>query len=509
MARRASETTLIDQTDNGADGRDEGGTDEQAVHHPGWRILKNTFALGAGSNLVALGRLVVLALIVRYCGVAVFAKYVILIEVLKIAEGILDFGTTDTFVRESNRSRSRFSQLLRILTAFKMVQIPAAMVTLMVIILVMRYPEEIVHAGLLAAASLICYAVVLIYRVIFRANLTMEREILAESLSVVAMIALVLSVAREDIPLIVLFACYLLSRSLYAGLCVVFGRRQFLLRIHGVSLPDMRWAMRCSAVIGIVGFVVIVYRATDLLLLSVLVDNGSESTDVAFFSAAQKLSWPILIGLGAIGSTLYSVAAGYWPHARDALQRACQRGIDVTFLLGGIPVCVLIAGDRFFMGLLGPELADGAPALQVLAVLCLLKAISLTLGPILFVVHAQRWALWCVGVALIIKVALIVALAPAYGYLGVALIGLVVELTIVIIPTVYLVQKYAGIRVRWGIPVRVAVVVIAAVLFSQWIDPDGGWRAAGAALLIYVPVILAIAAPLSEIRSILSSRSSS
>lgn len=470
------------------------------ARHLGWRILKNTLALAVGSNLAALGRLVVLAMIARGYGISVFGSYSLLIAILAIADGVLDFGTTEVFVREVSREPHRRRRLLGILTATKLLQVPIAFAALASILLLLNYPPEVLHAGLLAGAGLLCYAAILVYRVLFRAQLTMEREVGAELASVLLMILLVPLAMRHGGGLVMLLGCHLASRAFFSALCVLFGSRQYVPSLRGVAAADLRWAFASSAVIGFAGFLVVAYQSLDLLLISKLASDA----DLAYYSAGQKLAWPLLMGLAAVGGTLYSVTSSHWPHDRPRFEAACQRGVDATFLLGGLGLCPMIAGSVFLMGLLGQQFSDGAAVLQVLAALCLVKAVSMTVGPTLFVVGAQKQVLLCIGLATLAKLLFLAAVARPFGYLGVGWGALAVELLFVTVPSVILVRRYAGFRFRWRVPLQTMGLTVVASLGALWVFPAGNvWSATAAVVLYGSLVLLTGAARVSDLRSLL------
>jgi len=465
-----------------------------------WIILKNTVAQFAGRNFIALGRLVVAGVVVRSYGTLTFAEYSVVIGILAIAEWFVDFGTTEVFVREICRDPEKEQRLLRIVTAAKAIQIPVALTALVTLMLALRYPSEIVKAGLVGGLSLIFFAGVMVYRVIFKASLTMQREVTAELLSVLAMIPLVVVARQYGGGLTALLLCHVASRAIFCSLCFLLGRRSYQPSVRGVIWRDVDWGLRSSLVIGGIGFLVGVYEAADVLLLSKL---GGLS-ELAYYSGAQKLIWPLLLGLASIGGTLYPVAASYWPHSRVRFEEACQQGLDTVLVLAGFAICAVLAGAEFFMGLLGPDLKAGAPALRVLALLCFIKVITATLGPILYVVHAQKQALQFIATALVVKIAVIAILVPRLGYMGVAYGAVIVELFFAAVPTVYLLRKLAGYRVRWEVPIKVAAITIAAAAVARLLPSAGGLPAAIAALIVYSPLVFLVGAVrFSEIHSLL------
>src|SRR4030095_8102263 len=135
----------------------------------------------------------------------------------------------------------------------------------------------------------------------FKASLTMEREVAAELLSVLTMIPLIVLVSRRGGGLVSLIGCHLISRVVFFGLCFLLGKSRYRLSLEGVAWSDVRWGLRSSATIGVIGFLVVAYENIEILLLARL---GSLS-ELAYYSGAQRLVWPLLIALASIGGTLY------------------------------------------------------------------------------------------------------------------------------------------------------------------------------------------------------------
>ena len=469
----------------------------------GWRVFKNVTSQGAGRILIAMGRLAVAGIIIRSFGRSTFGQYSLVFGILAVAEWLVDFGVTEVFVREICRDRAKTTRLLRIVTATKSVQIAAAYVVLVAVLLALRYPGEIVRAGLVGGAGMILYAGVLVYRVSFKSDLAMERDVAAELLSVLVMVPLIWLACYYRAGLTVLVGCHFVSRGAFLAFAFLFGKNGYRPSVAGVAWPDVRWALRMSAAIGFIGLLVGVYEALDLILLSKL---GSLS-ELAYYSGAQRLIWPVLMALAAIGATLYPVAASYWPHSRADFQKACQRGIDTVVLLAGVAICAVLAGSEFFMGLLGPDVRAGAAVLRVLAVLCFFKAISATLGPVLYVIHAQRYALQFIGVAVLVKAAVIVVLVTRFGYMGVAYGALGVEVCFAVLPCIYVFQRRSQCRVHWLVPLKVAAMIAVAAAAPRLLFSWNGLPAAVTAVAIYTPLaFLTRAVRLGDVLSLLKWR---
>ena len=452
------------------------------------RIVTNTVAQVVGRNGVALLRLLVAGLIVRHLGTTTFAEYALLFGMLTVVEWIVDFGTSEILVRDIARHRDERVARLRLLLAGKLYQVPAAFAALALGLWVMGYPRHIIIAGLVGGTSLALYAGVLVYRVLFRTELTMERDAAAEFLSVLSFAPMVAAVAAAGGGLIALMACHAVSRAVYLGAATCLGWRHFRFSMAGVAGADVRSALASASLIGAIGLVAGLYELVDLLALSKM----AGLSDVAHYSAAQRLSWPALMALTAIGGTLYPVAASFWPHARDDFARACQRGVDTVAVLGGLGFSALVAGPDFFLRLLGPSLVVAAPVLQLLAVLCFVKAITSTVGPLLYIVNAQRQALRFVVTSLTIKSVVLLMTASRFGAAGAAAGALAVEIVWAVPATVFLFERFSGYRLRWSVPLKAALAMTLAAAATRLALPEGGLGAAIGAPLLYATFAAAL-----------------
>ena len=208
------------------------------------------------------------------------------------------------------------------------------------------------------------------------------------------------------------------------------------------------------------------------------------------------------MALSAVAATFYPVIASYWPHSRPQFVKACQNCLDIVFTLAGFVLCSAFAGAEFFMGLLGPDLKRGAPVLRVLALLCLVKAISSSVGPVFYIVRAQSRALQFIVIAVVLK-AVVISVLVRYGYMGVAYSALAVE-ACVAAGAVYLIDQIAGYRVKWNVILKVTTITIVATLVPRLLFSTDGFLAALTAPLVYVPLVfLSGTVSWSDLRSLL------
>ncbi len=466
-------------------------TGSAPAHPPMGRVVRNTVALAVGRNVSALARLAMLAIVARGLGTDTFGQYAVLIALLMVAEGLVDFGSNETFVREVSAQPQRRAALLRVLAAGRLLHAPAAWLLLVAATVLLGYDAEIVKAAALGGASLLFIGGVMVFRVLFRVELTMEREVAAEFVSVLFMVVALILLSLRGGGIVELMACHVASRALYFALAAWFVRHQFRWSLAGVTRADLAWSWRLCLPVGVTGSLVMLYDPMDVLLLSRL----ASIEETAQFAAAQRLAWPLLIALSAIGGTVYSLAAASWPHDPARLQRICQRGFD-TVVVGGLGVaCGGIVGAEALLGLISHELGGGSGALvfALLVTLCVAKAVSGTLGPVLLIVGASRVALAIVGLALVVKFLAALWWVPQAGIVGLAVVALVVELACVVSPALWVVARRAGVRLDYRRAVLAlslcgAVALLGRLLPPAELGPAGRLALAAAASGLYLAV---------------------
>lgn len=441
------------------------------------KAFVNTAAQILGRVFASFGRLAVGSLIVRSSGREIFGEYALVLTLVALSEWVLDFGTGDVFVREACSAPERRDHLLRVLTATKAVQLPMAALLLCAVCILAGYSRNVVEAVALASISLLFSAGISIYRVLFRSRLTMQFEIIAELLSVAVMIAGTYFATQSRASLSSLALVYAGSRALMFFICTVFALPQFRLSVSSVQWQEIVWGLKSSWAIGAAGFGMIFCDSLDFLLLP----RFASLSDLGYYSGAQKLVWPLLVPMAAIGSTLFSVSASYWPDQRLRFYAACQRGISIVLALSALILTPVFAGAPFLMNLLGPDLVPGAPALRILTLAVFVKTISLTLGAVLPVVHGQNHALRIVGFLIVAKALTVAIAATAFGYVGVAWGVLGLEILFASIG-IWLLGLLSGFRVDWNLPSRIFLCGVVSVCVGMRITAIPFWSGASAAL---------------------------
>jgi O-antigen/teichoic acid export membrane protein len=184
------------------------------------------------------------------------------------------------------------------------------------------------------------------------------------------------------------------------------------------------------------------------------------------------------------------VAASYWPRAPERFREACQTACESVLVLAGLALASFLAGAEFYLRLLGPALLPGADALRILGVLVFVKSLTGTLGPVLYIVHAQKHALAYISFATLVKLVAAYFLAVNFGYLGIAIGAVAVEVLSALVPTLYLLHAKGGFSIDWKVPRRAAAFAAATGWAAHAADPSGGLVAVLLAPAIYALLVL-------------------
>ncbi|MCG8428769.1 MAG: oligosaccharide flippase family protein [Chromatiales bacterium] len=446
------------------------------------KLFSSTLALALGRNINALMRLVVVSLVVRWLGVDVFGEYALLITLLTIMDWVLDFGTSDVFVRELVKNPGKRERLVRLLFAVKLIQVPLAMLIMVCVMFALQYDAQVMRAGYIALTGLAVFSGVVVYQAIFRATLEMHKSVIAEFISAILLIPMVLAVIYLDYGLLGLLAAHTLSRVIYFLFCYLLGRSSDSISLLGVKKQDVVWLLQTSLAIGGIGFLVVLNDSLELLSLS----RFAAIDDVAYYSASQRLVWPILMALTAVGATFYPVLTAYWHEDKARFRQICQSAVDLILILGFACLAAIYSGAEFLLSILGDELVQSGDALRVLMLMSIFKSIGMVIGPVLFIVNAQKLAFYYVSFAVLLKLILLYLIVPSSGFLGAAVVSFGVEALVLLPITLFVVYRYTRFFPTVKVAFYSVIICLLAVYLSTMLFPKGSFLAGALSGIAFV-----------------------
>jgi O-antigen/teichoic acid export membrane protein len=466
-------------------------------------LLRNALSQIGGRLFLSIGRLGVALLIVRSTGAERYGEYALVINFVVLFEWLTDFGQTDIGVRDICQEPERRTRVLRELLSLKLMMGAALTLLLPVTLMVLRYPADIVAAGAVGAAGLLCYGTVQVYRTIFRAGMTMDRDVLAESGGLVVMVPLTWAACRADAGLAVLVGCYTLSRVVFLILAVWFGRHDLpagTLALARTSGRDLIALARRAAPLGVAGLLVAVYDSLAVVVLSKFADLQA----VAQYSAATRYVYPVIIIVASLNSAFYPPLAAAWRPEPDRFAELQQSALTLSMLVGGGAFVAIHAGAPFLMGLMGPEIGAAADILRLMTWVVLARSVTTAMSPLIIIAGHQAKALWITAAALVLQLAALFVVVPRFGLFGAVGAYLAIELALGVVPISLIGQRVTGVRLRVGPPLKLVGCAVVAVWTVAALPVAGSLAAAILAGLFYTALALVSGAVLiSDIRGVL------
>jgi O-antigen/teichoic acid export membrane protein len=147
----------------------------------------------------------------------------------------------------------------------------------------------------------------------------------------------------------------------------------------------------------------------------------ADSREVGIFGAASRVAMLISFMLATVNSVLVpKFAELYATGDRAALGRTARRSAQMVTLLASPVFLVLIFGGRWVMAIFGPEFAEGAHVLAILAIGQLVNTLTGSVNHVLIVTGNEAIVRNTVVLAVVAQVALCAALIPWAGALGAA-----------------------------------------------------------------------------------------
>lgn len=425
-------------------------------------IAGNAASLTGGRLALALLRFGAALVIVQRAGLERFGEFALVLSFILIAEWLSDFGLADVAVRQIAGNPQGARATMGAFVASKAVQGVAGAAILWGALALMGYPEHVVRSGLIAAAAVILYAGVQVYRVGFRTRMQMGRDVGAEVVSALFLLGAVWMVTGGEASLEALTACYVASRALNLAAAALFARALPGADFGAGFGEELRVLAAASVPLGLAGLVVCAYDAMDAIVLSRL----STSAEVGVFSVSIRIVMLAVIAEQALATAVFPILARQWARDRAAFRRTLQAVLDWGMVAGGALFCALHAGALGLATLATRDAQAVATVLQLLSWAVLARVVVTLIGPMVVIAGRMHYAVWIQGVIASAKWLALMALAPQ-GAFGAAIAYLVAEIGVGLLPAIYFCQRATGIWLDWTVTLKV-VAASAAVAAATW-----------------------------------------
>ena len=410
-----------------------------------------------GRLLLSLMRLVIALIVVRYSSAAVFGEYVVVLSVLLVAEWLVDFGMTEIAVLRISQREENRERLLRSITVLRIGMSFLGFFVLLLLLQLLDYDETIFGAVMIGAIGLLFHAGALVYRVVFRVNVTMVKDVGSELLGVVAMLPLVLVVSLTGADVEMLAACYLVSKIVYFLMAAFFGRRDHRLSVVNSNQREIGSVLRQSMPLGVAGVLVVIADTMVPLILSKVLTME----DVGLYSVAMRFVLFASLVTSAVSSTFYPLLSRYWRRQPEAFRNTQQSAVELVVLFAGLLSCGLFAGSHMLIGFFGADMAGKHEVLQWLSLVVFARALTGVMSPMLIIAERQTIVLAMTSFSLSCSFLVVLWLVNHAGILGAVSGYVAVDYLLTMVPVLLVSQRLANVWLDWW---PVGKIVVAAVL---------------------------------------------
>lgn len=465
--------------------------------------IRGSALRGAGYVVGVVLSIISVPLLIRHLGVAEYGRYVTVVSLVTIVQGVTDVGLGQIGVREfSTRSGPQRSRLMRNLLGVRLVLTAIGVGLATAFAGLVGYTEAVVLGTLLAGIGMVLTVLQGTFAVPLASQLRLgwvtALEVLRQVLTVAGIVVLVLAGAQllAFLALTVPVALVVLAVTTFVVRGTVPRRPSF----------DRReWAVLLRAVLPFAAAVVIgsLYLRITVVLLSVL----STALQTGYYATSfTVISVVIAIPALTVGSTL-PVLARAARDDRERLAYVLERLFEVTLITGVALALALALGADFVVRVLGGK-PPSAVVLQIEAVAIVTQFVGSALQYGLLAMHRHRSLLITSIAGLAASVCLTLVLAPSLQARGAAIAFSAAELVLAAFAFGYLRAARPDVRFSPRVPVR--VLLGAALGASVALVPGlSSLAAAIAGSAIYVAVLALTRAIPEELVQALPGRSGS
>jgi O-antigen/teichoic acid export membrane protein len=451
-------------------------------------------ALRAGGYLAGvLLSLASVPLLIRHLGESDYGRYVLVISLVTIVQGITDIGLGQIGVREySTRSASERSEVMRNLLGVRSVLTAVGVALGCAFAVVAGYGEDVVLGTLFAGIGMVLTVVQGTFAVPLSAQLRLGwvtgLDFLRQFLGVTAIVILVLAGAGL-LPFLIVLAP-IAAVVLVATAVLVRGTMPLR-----PSFDREEWISLLRAVLPFAAAVVVgtLYLRLTVVLMSLL----SSSTETGYYAIGfSVISVLIAIPSLTVGATLPVLARA----ARDDSERltyVLRRLMEVTLILGvGLALALIMGADFVVRVLAGSNDHPAVPVLQLQAIALVTVFVSSTLQYGMLALHMHRQQLIMAAAGLVASAALSFALIPTLDAEGAAIAFVGGDAVLLACAFAFLRSARPDIRFSAGVALRVLLAAALASLVGL-IPGLGSLPSALLAAAVYA-LVLAVSGAIPE-----------
>ncbi|MAS55460.1 MAG: hypothetical protein CMJ44_12710 [Pimelobacter sp.] len=441
-------------------------------------LLANTsWLIGSRLVMAALGWAGTL-LIARHLSLDEFGRFTIIFTVLGLMSVVTDMGIGRIALRGMlDADGSDPGSFAGTYIALRTLMGVVGYGLVMLIVVLLGYPAEVVHATAVAAIVIVLATPSSALDVVFQSRMKLGVVSIAGASGQVAQFALTAAIATAGGTVLYFTIPAVVAQVVVLAYKIPAANRIIPLRLH-VDLVVWRMLLKEGIPLTLgIGLATIYYRVD-----SVMLSRLDDFVAVGIYGVSYKFIDIVHFAATAVTVPLLTLLVRSWPDDLDAFRDAMRRGALLLGLVGGLAVVGLVGFPaQLTTALYGAPYAVGEHATRLL-ILAQFLTLFTTLGlTCLIALGRHKTYPLVMLVGLVLNAGANAVLIPRYSYEGAAAATLAVEVLVVGVMW-WLVRRESRI---WPIGLRglgVVPVAVAAGLVAGW------------TVLIVLPWVVAAAA---------------
>jgi len=338
-------------------------------------------------------------------------------------------------------------------------QAAIASILMLAALYIMDFPEQIIRAGIIGLFGLFFYAGIIVYRILFRVRMSIQKNVFAEVLGLVTMIPLVVWACIEGATVDVFVGCYLASRIVHFCVVVVLGRGSLPESTSSAERKVLRQMYYQAVPLGLAGLLSSVHINMIPVMLSKLV--GMEA--VGEYSYTVRFTMLVVIVIQSLNVAFFPLLSAYWNSDKEKFADMQQNALETSVLIGAGLFVLMNGSAEFIVSLAGAQLSDAVLVLQLMSWLVLLRVLTLPITPLIVVAGGQMKVLWIAVLSVIFEILALLWLIPLYAAVGAVMASLLVKLVIGTLPIILISRRLTGCPLEWKTALKAILCAVTAV----------------------------------------------
>jgi len=421
-------------------------------------IAKNTSYFTFALVLQKIISFTYFALIARSLGPADLGKYYFAISFTTIFGIFIDFGIANVLTREVAKYRNKANDLLGSVLAIKLPLTFLSLLSLVVIINLMGYPELTRDLVYLSAICMILDSFTLTFFSVIRGF----HNLFFESIAAVVFQAIVLSFGLTFLYaglslrwLMVALATASSFNFLYSGILIW---RKWKIKI----MPKFNYALikliiKITIPFGLFAIFQKIYTYLDSVLLSVLAGDRY----VGLYQVAFKIIFALQFLPLAFMASLYPAMSAYWVKNKEQLAITFERAMSYLIIIS-LPIAagIIVLADKIIL-IFKSGFIESVLPLQIVMVSLLFIFLNYPIGSLLNACDKQKINTLNMGIVLILSIIVNLLLIPRWQAVGASITVVISHLAMFILG-MYWVPKITAYRA--GVIMKVFIKSLLAVI---------------------------------------------